>query len=207
MTGYCTECGRPILKTGRCKADHVPAAPSAAGEAVAVVQGGNQKLAGGALPLPVGAPTRAIALPKASAVRRLAATGIEYMIYLVALWIAIAASPWTALTAGVVGPLLICTLLAVRDLRGGAFSLNKRLAGLRVVDVKTGLAASSVQALGRNSYYIVLLLLMALPGVEFFGVWPFKMLVAIDALMILVNPAGRRLGDFLAGTQVVAERR
>lgn len=207
MTGYCTECGRPILKTGRCKADHRPAAPIAAGEAVAALQGGGHAPAGASTALPVGAPPRAIALPKASGVRRLGATGIEYMVYLVALWFAIALSPMTALVSGVVGPLFVAGLLAARDLRGGAYSLSKRLAGQRVVDARTGVASTTAQALGRNSYYLVLLLVMALPGFEFLAVWPFKMLVAIDVLLVLVNPAGRRLGDFIAGTQVVAERR
>jgi uncharacterized RDD family membrane protein YckC len=35
----------------------------------------------------------------------------------------------------------------------------------------------------------------------------FKMLLALDLLMILFRKDGRRLGDLLAGTQVVAEAR
>lgn len=63
--------------------------------------------------------------------------------------------------------------------------------------------ASSWQALLRNGYFILLLLLMVLPGGEFFGALFFPLLILMDVLMIIASPDGRRLGDLLAGTQVV----
>lgn len=210
MTGYCVQCGQPILRTGRCRFEHAPPTGESHQDsygAGAALEGPEPDgIARAERRLPVGAPERAIALPKAGAVRRLAAAGVEFMIYLLALWVVIVISVMTSFVFGIVGPVLVCALVAVRDLRGGAYSLNKRIAGLRVVDVKTGLAAGTAQALMRNSYYLALLLVMAFPAVELLAVWPFKMLIAIDVLLVLVNPAGRRLGDFIAGTQVVTER-
>lgn len=200
MTGYCTECGQPILGSGLCRAGHTPTASTVA------VAGGDAMAATANSRLPVGASTQALSLPKAKAVPRLAAAGIEYLLYLVGIWLVITFSLATGLVAGLIGPLPLSVLVALRDFRGGALSISKRVAGLRVVDRKSGLVASNFQALIRNSYYVLLLLLMALPGGEFVAVWPFKMMVVTDGLLILVNPRGRRLGDFLAGTQVVAER-
>lgn len=198
MPGYCTECGQRLLGTGTCVDGHSQLELAAAGRV------GHQSFI---LRRPVGAPEEQLTLPKARPVPRLFASGIEFMIYLVALWVVVVLSAMTGLVAGRFLPLLLCAVVAIRDLRGGMYSLSKRLAGLRLVDAKTGLAASNAQGLARNSYFIVLLLVMAVPVVEFIAPLPFKMLVAIDGLLVLVNPAGRRLGDFLAGTQVITIRR
>lgn len=202
MPGYCTECGQRLLGTGTCVDGH-----SQLELATVTAAGGRLGHRSFTLRRPVGAPEEQLTLPKARPVPRLAASGIEFMIYVVALWAVLVLSALTGLVAGIVLPLLLCAVVAIRDLRGGMYSLSKRLAGLRLVDAKTGLAASNAQGFARNSYFIVLLLLMALPAVEFFAAVPFKMLVVIDGLLVMVNPAGRRLGDFLAGTQVVSVRR
>lgn len=203
MAGFCAECGQRLLGTGLCAVGHPQLGPAA------VPAGGGDRAGhrNFAVRRPVGAPEERLTLPKARSVPRLFASGIEFMIYLVALWIVLLLSLPTGLIAGVVGPLLLCAVVAIRDLRGGMYSLSKRLAGLRLVDAGTGLAASNAQGLARNSYFIVLLLVMAFPAVEYFAAVPFKMLVVIDGLLVMVNPAGRRLGDFLAGTQVVSVRR
>ena len=134
-------------------------------------------------------------------------SGIEFLLYYVGIVLVTGLSIATGTVAGTVGFLPLCALVVLRDARGGAFSLGKRIGSLRVVDAGTGLAASQAQGFGRNSYYIILLALMMLPAVEFLLIWVFKMLVFLDVLMILASPHGRRLGDFLAGTQVVAEAR
>lgn len=203
MPGFCTECGQGLLGTGTCVDGHSQL-ELAAVSAAAGGRAGHQSFK---LRRPVGASEEQLTLPKARPVPRLFASGIEFMIYLVALWVILVLSAITGSVAGIVLPLLLCAVVAIRDLRGGMYSLSKRLAGLRLVDARTGLAASNVQGLVRNGYFIVLLLIMAIPLAEFIATVPFKMLVVIDGLLVLVNPAGRRLGDFLAGTQVITVRR
>ena len=92
---------------------------------------------------------------------------------------------------------------AVKDTDGGRRSLGKRIGGMRVVDAATGKAASTGQALTRNSYFVVACLIAVIPGIEVIGWALFALAVAVDSALILQDGGGRRLGDRLAGTQVL----
>lgn len=74
--------------------------------------------------------------------------------------------------------------------RGGA-GIGKRLLGLRVIDVERGAPCSLVRAVLRGGAVV------ALASVPYGG-W------AIEPVVATVAAGGRRLGDHLAGTQVVA---
>ena len=145
-------------------------------------------------------------LPKASTPRRLLGSGVEYIAYVVFATIIFALE---SISAGLLGLLflLLMGLIVMRDFNAGAFSIAKRISQMRVVNVKTGQSASNRQAIWRNSYYLGLALIGMIPWIggpvaSFF----FMMFIVLDIMMILANPRGRRLGDFLAGTQVVEAR-
>lgn len=144
-------------------------------------------------------------LPKAETARRLLGSGIEFIVYVACGWVILFLD---LLTAGLLGllSLVLVVLVVLRDFNAGAFSIAKRVSRMRVVDWRTGKAASNVQALIRNGYYLGLLLLMVLPWTDLPVMFFLKLFIAIDILMILSNPKGRRLGDLLANTQVVNAR-
>lgn len=179
MSGFCADCGRALERD---------ACPSGHGRARA-----DQ------------APQALVRLPRARAGRRLAGSGIEYVVYVAAITTLAVVS---VLTAGLFDLLLaplVVLLIAVRDVRSGLFSIGKRIAGLRVVQIGTGQPATNAQAVMRNSYYLGLTLVMMLPVIILDGLAAtlFGLCVVVDVLMILATEDGRRLGDRLAGTQVV----
>jgi uncharacterized RDD family membrane protein YckC len=146
-------------------------------------------------------------LPRAHAVRRLAGSGIEYLAYSVTVKVMLAIS---ALSLGTLDALIVpflVLMIALRDVRSGLFSLGKRVAHMRVVQIGSGLPATNRQAVLRNSYYLVLVILMAFPllPVDLGVASLFYSCVVIDVLMIVATRSGRRLGDLLARTQVVSQ--
>jgi uncharacterized RDD family membrane protein YckC len=207
MIGFCKDCGKPLGQDGTCS--------SACAETTAPV--GHylsprepDALAAAAAAL---APQTIVIghdvgpLPKASTLRRLIGSGVEYFCYLVCVWLLAAAA---LLTFGVSALLTLFPIafIALRDCNAGAFSLAKRISRMRVVNVRSGAAASNAQALFRNSYYLGLLVLATiLPWFTWLYFFAFTAFVMLDVLMILASPQGRRLGDMLAGTQVVEARR
>lgn len=179
MSGFCADCGRAL---------EGEACPSGHGRAVA--GRGEQAL---------------VRLPRAKAGRRLAGSGIEYAAYVAGVLVL---SVMSVVTAGILDALLaplVVLVIAIRDVRSGLFSIGKRIAGLRVVQIGTGQPATNAQAVMRNSYYLGLTLLMMLPVIVLDGLAAtlFGLCVVIDVLMIIATEDGRRLGDRLAGTQVV----
>jgi uncharacterized RDD family membrane protein YckC len=146
-----------------------------------------------------------LSLPKASASRRLVGSGIEYVAYLAGVWVV---AFLDLISTGLMGlaAVVLFGLIVLRDCNAGTFSVSKRVSHMRVVDWRTGQSASNTQALVRNSYYLGLLLLALLPWIDLVTSPLFTLFIVIDVLMILANPKGRRLGDFLAGTQVVEAR-
>jgi uncharacterized RDD family membrane protein YckC len=210
MTGFCKDCGRPLRKDGTCPTP-------ACGVAVATPQGhlgqrgpDRQLEVGAALP-PAGGAISIVQggigpLPKASTPRRLIGSGVEYVAYVVCVWL-IAAANLASLGGLALTALLPVGLIALRDCNAGALSIAKRISRMRVVNLRNGQPASNSQALSRNSYYLgLLLLMMVLPWFSPLWSFVFTSFVALDVLMILANPQGRRLGDMLAGTQVVEAR-
>lgn len=105
------------------------------------------------------------------------------------------------------GGLLLVTLLVLRDFNGGTFSISRRVSGTQIVDQRTGRRASNIQTVLRNVYYIApLAIALVLPMAAFLALFAAALFLVIDLVMILVSRHGRRLGDFLAGTQVVERR-
>lgn len=188
MAGFCKSCGKPLKPDGRC-----PQCTAGSFESVAPRPGFQSKPR-----------ARGIgALPKASTPRRLLGSGIEYVVYLILAW---TISALNIASAGLLWflTLIIICLLVLRDFNAGAFNIAKRISHMRVVNLRDGHSASNIQALLRNGYYLFFMLLGTfLPWFDWVFSTLFMMFIVLDVLMILVNPQGRRLGDFLAGTQVI----
>ncbi len=205
MIGFCKDCGKPLRRDGAC--------PDACGEAQASAglrPSHDGLLVATATPASVRPPIAIVRVagpfPKASTFRRLLGSGVEYVVYVVCVGLVVAMDLAT-LGAAALSALLPIGLIALRDCNAGAFSLAKRISHMRVIAMRSGQSASNSQALFRNSYYLGLLLLATiLPWFSWLFSIFFTAFVALDVLMILASPQGRRLGDMLADTQVVEAR-
>lgn len=196
MTGFCKDCGLPRKDNEKCpcgatgteSSSHKSILPQTSSASALAVDGG------------IGP------FPKSDTGRRLLGSGIEYFAYVAGAW---AITLLDSITGGILGflaVLLVC-LVVLRDFKGGAFSIAKRVSQMRVVDLRTGQAASNAQALLRNGYYLGLLFIAAvLPWIDWLSSALFTMFVVLDIAMIFASRRGRRLGDFLARTQVVGSR-
>jgi uncharacterized RDD family membrane protein YckC len=104
-----------------------------------------------------------------------------------------------------VPPLVL--MIGLRDVHAGLFSIGKRISRMRVVEYGTGKPATNSQALLRNSYYMALTFLMIPPIilVDLGTTTFFMLLIVIDVILISFGKDGRRIGDWLARTQVVQE--
>ena len=146
--------------------------------------------------------TEALRLPQASVVRRAAASGLETGILLGLLILFSTLAPVTLYLTE-----LFCVVLAVywgaKDLDGGKWSLSKRLTVTRVVDRATGEVPPPGRLVARNSYYLVLCLLCAVPIVEWASLVLVSGVMLLDLIVMVATPDSRRLGDFIANTQVV----
>jgi uncharacterized RDD family membrane protein YckC len=144
-------------------------------------------------------------LPKPSTTRRFLGSGVEYIAYVIGGGVI---SFLGTISGGLLGllSLLLLGLIVLRDFNAGAFSIAKRVSQMRVVDSRTGRSPSNTQALLRNSYYGLLAVLMFLPWIDWLLLALFMLFIWFDVMMILASPRGRRLGDLLAGTQVVEAR-
>ena len=146
--------------------------------------------------------SEAISLPKASVGRRVAASGLETLLLFSGMVLFSALAPITVFITEI-----FCVLLALmwglKDLNGGAWSLSKRLTSTRVVDRATGEIPSNGRLVLRNSYYLVLCLLSALPILEWATLGLVGLVMVVDLLIMVATPDNRRIGDFLANTQVV----
>lgn len=143
-----------------------------------------------------------LTLPKASVGRRVAASGLETFLLLLCMVGLSAIGPLTVFLSEI-----FCVLLAilwgVKDLGGGAYSLSKVLTRTRVVDKITGEMPSPDRLILRNSYYLVLCLCSAIPFVEWATLSIVAIVMMVDLLVMISSPDNRRIGDFIAGTQVV----
>ncbi len=146
--------------------------------------------------------SEAISLPKASVGRRAAASGLETLLLFSGMVLFSALAPITVFITEI-----FCVLLAIlwglKDLNGGAWSLSKRLTSTRVVDRATGEIPGNGRLVLRNSYYLVLCLLSALPILEWATLGLVGLVMVVDLLIMVATPDNRRIGDFLANTQVV----
>jgi uncharacterized RDD family membrane protein YckC len=138
-----------------------------------------------------------IALPRAETARRAGAFFVDLLV--VALLFAL---------LGVLGPLLGAAYVAFRDgLEIGPFkgrSLGKAALGLTVVHLR-GDGCDARCSLARNWVLAVPCLIGVIPIVGWIAFPILGLLVLVaEAAFVIVNQAGRRFGDELAGTQVVA---
>lgn len=146
--------------------------------------------------------SNALQLPKASVLRRVAASGLETTVLVGLLVVFSALAPFTlALTE------ILCVLLALywgaKDIDGGKWSLSKRLTVTRVVDRATGEIPSRGRLVMRNSYYLILCLLSAIPLIEWATLSLVVTVMFIDLIVMVATPDSRRIGDFIANTQVI----
>lgn len=178
---FCVECGTPLTDPERCPKGHLQVISQAVND-------------------------EPIELPKLVTRRRLLGAGIEFLTYL-AIPGALAFMT-LGLMDGLAVPIIVL-MIALRDAQSGLFSIAKRISKSRVVDFATGRAATNGQALRRNSYYIILMFFMVSPVLvlDLVAWTAFWGAMLIDVALIVTGPNGRRLGDFLADTQVVPELR
>ena len=105
--------------------------------------------------------------------------------------------------AGVIDPvgfLAGLTYILVGDGFAGGRSIGKRLIGLQTILPDTREPAGFRESIIRNVPFAVAQLAFAVPYVG----WVVSVvIVAFEAVLIIGNEQGRRLGDELAGTQVL----
>ena len=149
--------------------------------------------------------TTALVLPRAPGSSRLMGAGLEFFLY----ELLVGAICVVSFVTGGVGDFVfgvgLLLLIGIRDSNAGRFSLEKRMAGLRVVKTGSGRAISNVEGLKRNAYYLLLPLasIFAFIGIDQVLMAIFQVFVVLDVMMIMTRRDGRRLGDLMAGTQVV----
>lgn len=201
---FCDVCGSPVQTSGQCpKGPHEELATTRPDLSQEVTSHFPQELIQ-APPHQALTPGGVGPLPKASTSRRLLGSGIEYLSYVLGIWIIAALDFFTGGLLGLFS-LFLVVLIVLRDFNGGTFSIAKRVSQMRVVDLRTGRAASNGQALLRNGYYLALLIAALIPFVDVLSSLFFTMFIFLDVMMIMASRRGRRLGDFMAGTQVVEE--
>ncbi len=179
MTGFCVQCGTALIAGRSCSC-----CPSGGGS--------------GELLVP---------FPKSDTPRRLLGSGIEFFAYVILGGIF---GVLDFLSLGLLGilSLVLGALIVLRDCNAGAFNIAKRVTRMRVVDLRTGQPSSNLRGLVRNVYYLALALLAVIlpPGLDILPWVLFLLFIGLDVMMIVASPKGRRLGDVLAGTQVIQER-
>jgi uncharacterized RDD family membrane protein YckC len=112
--------------------------------------------------------------------------------------IAVAAAEAVIPTAGIFAA--VAYLLISDGLLDGR-SAGKKIMGVRVISVTSGGNGSFRDSIIRNSPFVAAVLLFYL--IPFVG-WIFSALILIfEFLLMIGNPEGMRVGDDLAGTQVV----
>jgi uncharacterized RDD family membrane protein YckC len=195
----CQHCGIPFEIEGHCTNPDCPAAD----EASAALDGPT----GGSAPVP-GPTTDMVLAPRPPLARRLGGSALE-LSTLVAL--EVVGTLLMGVTVGVssaITSLLAAVYMGVKDLDGGRFSFGKRAVGTRVVDVKTLQRASAGKCFLRNLPWVLFWALAVVPVIgDFIGWSLLGVMTVLDVGMIIATPTGRRLGDLLAGTQVVPEER
>jgi uncharacterized RDD family membrane protein YckC len=130
-------------------------------------------------------------------VPRLGAYGIDIVIF----W-AINVFTIIPILGDLVDIVVLCYMF-LRDITGA--SLGKRVFGLRVIDKASGGPATAGQCICRNLFFAIPLVVELFPVVGFFVGSGLIIAVMLVELVMLLS-TGERLGDKLAGTQVVSTR-
>lgn len=155
-----------------------------------------------------GSAETALELPKADMQRRLGGAGLEFFVMTLIEVVGIALSPVTAFISGMVASMINAIYMGVKDLDGGKYSIGKRTGQTQVVDTVSGRRASTRQAILRNAPYIAAWTIAVLPDpFGSFGFIAVFLFILVDLGLIIADPQGRRLGDRIAKTQVVAKER
>lgn len=141
--------------------------------------------------------------PKAAVGRRVASGALDYIVLIILIAVVNVLAPFTVYLLDFLAMPLVAAYWACRDLGGGRYAPGKLIGGFQVLDVTTGDVVGWKQALARNSYFVVLILLSAIPVVEWANMGLVALVMVVDVIVMLANPDGRRLGDMIAGTQVV----
>jgi len=103
-----------------------------------------------------------------------------------------------------VGFLVGLAYLLVADGFAGGRSIGKRLIGLQTVLPETREPAGFRESIIRNIPFAVAQLTFAVPYIgPYLGWLVSAVVVGFEAVLIIGNEQGRRLGDELAGTQVL----
>lgn len=99
--------------------------------------------------------------------------------------------------------LIALTYLLISDGFSGGRSLGKQLIGLQAVVSDFGIAVSFRESILRNFPLGLAYLLIQIPLIG----WALGLCVlGFESLLLIGNPKGNRLGDELAGTQVIDQR-
>jgi len=199
----CPHCGVPYEIEGTCTN---PACPEAEAAATAFQ---SPILRQKATPAPSARrPGPLLEVPRPPLERRLGGSALEvFTLFLVEL-IGSLAMGFTFGVSGALSSLIDATYMALKDMGGGRYSFGKRAVSERVVDVATLERASNGKCFLRNLPYVLAWGLAVIPVIGDLVGWSLiGVLVLLDLILILATPTGRRLGDFIAGTQVVAEER
>lgn len=195
MRKYCTVCGHALGHDRKC----AECGAGAGGTGVHPIAGDTQAIEN-AQAVRLGP---VVDLPPAGVVNRLGGSGIEFAAYgLIAFVLLIVSLPTGGAADFLITPFLLL-MVAVRDTNCGALSLAKRIGMMRVVKRPSGLPISNYEALLRNVYYLVVVATFAVP---FFNALPMTLLlllIATDVLLVFFGEKRLRIGDWLAGTQVV----
>jgi uncharacterized RDD family membrane protein YckC len=196
----CPHCGVPFEIDDLCTNPECPEAQQAA-EAFEQPQAGAvvaDKPAAGPL----------VQVPRPELPRRLGGSALELSTLIVVEIIGTLLMGLTIGISGALSSLLAAVYMGVKDLDGGRYSFGKRAVSTRVVDVQTLERASAGKCFLRNLPWVVFWTLAIIPVIgDFVGWGLLGLMTVLDVGFILATPTGRRLGDFLAGTQVVPEER
>jgi RDD family len=109
----------------------------------------------------------------------------------------VAAAGYMIVPVGFVGGL---AYILIADGFAGGRSIGKRLIGLQTVVPDRRAAAGFRESIIRNLPFAVAQLIFAVPYVGWLG---SVAIVVFEAVLILGNEQGKRLGDEVAGTQVL----
>jgi len=143
-----------------------------------------------------------IELPRAAVGRRLGSSALDAGLLYAGLIVMSIPIPALACVDFMIAP-IIATAWLIRDLKGGQLSPGKQMGHFQIVDINTGELASNAQCVGRNAYYAILNFVAIIPFLEMINLGFFALVMAVDVVIMITRPDNRRIGDLMAGTQVV----
>ncbi len=200
----CQHCGVPFEVEDLCTNPECP-------EADAASQALKRKPTTRAAPSPSSSPspsTELVVAPRPPLARRLGGSALEAGTLILVEAIGVLLMGVTLGVSGALTSLLAAVYMGVKDLDGGRYSFGKRAVGTRVVDAKTLERATAAKCFLRNLPWVLFWTLAIVPVIgDFIGWTVLALMAVVDIGLIVATPTGRRLGDLMAGTQVVPEER